>query len=97
MYQVSSSTVFFLSVTCTVICIPLKMNWPRLFFCQEIHNFNHGDVHRVTGLYLSTKFVSAALSEIRESNQNRVKKKNNKEEATSFFDKMSNSFTTHKF
>ena len=37
-------------------------------FCR----FNHNDIHQVTELYLSSfMFVSAAVSEIHESNQNK--------------------------
>ena len=57
--------------------MPIKMYWPRLFFVvfREIHNFYHVYVHRVMELYLSTKFVGAAVSEIRESNRNKEKEK----------------------
>ena len=56
MYQVSSSTVH--AHTC-----PL---WLFVVF----HTFKHEVVHRITELHLSM-FVSAAVSEIRELNQNK--------------------------
>ena len=43
--------------------------------CCCLHTFKHDIVCQVTELHLSTKF-HAALSEIRELNQNKEKKKN---------------------
>ena len=57
----------------------LKMYWPRLFLVvfQEIHNFNHTYVRRVTELISlpSFMFVGDAVSEIRDSNRNKEKEK----------------------
>ena len=60
--------------------MPIKMYWPRLFFVvfQEIHNFNHACVRRVTELISlpSFMFVGAAVSEVCESDRNKAKQKN---------------------
>ena len=68
--------------------MPLRMYWPRLFFVvfQEIqclHNFNYDDVRDVTELYLSM-FVSAAVSEIHDLNQNKKKFENGNFQFTTF-------------
>ena len=78
MCQVSSSTVFFF-VSYMHIHVPFIMYCTTLFVVfQErncLHTFKHDVVRRVTQFHLSTKFVSAAVSEICELNW---KKKNSK-------------------
>ena len=57
---------------CNVECIGRDF----FVFFQCLHNFNHDDVRRVTEHYLSTEFfmfVSAAVREIHDLNQNKSK------------------------
>ena len=74
MYQVSSSTVS-LSVTCTIHA-PFIMYCLRLFVVYILLNMPMF-VGSQSFIYLpSFMFVSAVVSEIRELNQNKEKKKN---------------------
>ena len=76
MYQVLSFTVFSF-VSYMHIHMPLIMYWLRLFFVvfqeiQFLHNFNHDDVCSFISLP-SFMFVSTAVSEIHDLNQNKKK------------------------
>ena len=78
MYQVLSSTVFFF-VSYMHIHMPLRMYWPRLFL-SKIYSV---DIILTMTIFVASQsfislpsfmFVSAAVSEIHNFNQNKKKK-----------------------
>ena len=77
MYQVSSATVF-IFVSYMHIHVPfisIARGCLLLFDINCLHTFKHDVIHWVTSLQ-SFVFVSAAVSELCELNQNKEEKKN---------------------